>query len=446
MKKTASISSQASAVLYVLVVMAIGGVVLAAWINLLANRVLYTDQLIAGVGRRVTLENSRAMATQYLLQNVLPGSHSNLVSAAVDDNWGAFTIDAPAGGLQLVPLESVAQPEGNNPFSPGGDVGYTVDLPVTLSDGVNDQTWTFQARSRSPIFSFDLYTAQRPTLNPGNPVNVSTGLHVNESSFIWVPNSPNSYGITTARFETPTVTLPGLSVQDAGGNTVLMSNFPFLPITSGNVGSAWGYDGAISNVRPTGSINSLTNHATDYAYLYVDPLVVSNLGGIMSDGAGNVTIDLLEASLMRVFIDGNVTTLHLTGHASGSWAVADDRPALLVVYLQTAATSTNDLATVELLNESNRRLYLAIKKNTGTGVNIQATSTGTPLRWRLAATVENTPVNFALAGGSLELRGGIRSDASISVSGGSMSIVRELDPKLLERHADRIAWLESYRQ
>lgn len=432
-----------SAILFALIVMAIGSVALAAWINLLANRVLYAEQLSAGVDRRITLQNSRALATQYLLQNVLPLSYSTPLSASVADNWGAFSAAGPAGGNPLTPLESVDQPAGSNPFSPGSDGGYTVDIPVTLSDGVNDTNWTFQTRSRSPMFAYDLFTSQRPTLNAGGDPGVSVGLHANESSRIW--NSA-TYGLTVDRFQTPALPLPGLSLLNGGGSTVLVSNFPFSPVTSGNVGTFWGYNGAVADVYSASTINSLTNRVLSAAHVYVNPLVVSNVGGVMSDGSGNVTIDLLEASLMRVFIDGNATAIHLTGHATSDDATADDRPGLLIVYVQTASTSTNDLATIEFLNKNNRRLYLGVQKSTGTGVNFSFTSVGNPLGWRLGMSLENTPAQFNLAGGSLALTGGLRTDSGVAIAGGTISLYREANPKLLERHGDRIGWLESYRQ
>lgn len=423
--------------------MAIGGVVLAAWINLLANRVLYTEQLSAAVNRRITLENSRALASQYLLQNVVPLSHSAGITASVSDNWGAFSAAAPGGGTPLTPLDSIEQPAASNPFSPGGNGGYTVDIPVTLSDGVHDLNWTFQARSRSPIFAYDLFTSQRPTLNSGGDPGVSTGLHVNETTQLW---TSATYGLTVTNLQTPSLSLPGISVLNLSGNTVPVSNFPFLPVTSGNVGTFWGYNGAIADVYSASTINSLANRVLAAAHVYVDPLLVSSVNGVTSDGTGNVTIDLLDPSLMRVYIAGNASTIRLTGHATADDAVADDRPALLVVYVQTAATSSLDLATIEFQNKNNRRFYLGVQKSTGTGVTFNFTSIGSPLGWRFGATLENTPAQFNLAGGSLALTGGIRTDSGIGITGGGITIYRETDPKLLERHGDRIGWLENYRQ
>jgi hypothetical protein len=56
--------------------------------------------------------------------------------------------------------------------------------------------------------------------------------------------------------------------------------------------------------------------------------------------------------------------------------------------------------------------------------------------------LENTPVTFATTG-LLTLQGGIRSDRTIAHSTGSVRLVAETDPKLLERLATRTAWVES---
>jgi hypothetical protein len=66
--------------------------------------------------------------------------------------------------------------------------------------------------------------------------------------------------------------------------------------------------------------------------------------------------------------------------------------------------------------------------------------------WRLAGTVENAKVAFTVGAGTLQIVGGVRSDQSVLVNSGTVSVTRETNPlSLMERYGDRNVWLETYR-
>jgi len=434
-------SESGTVLVYALIVIAAAAVLLTGWLNILAARMQFTEQTAAAMTRRATLANSRLLASQYVLQNVLSGSQAIATSGTFAG--ASFSLSGPASGQPAwVPLESVTFSGATNAFAPGAGGGYTIDLTASLSDGVSTYSWLFQARSRSPIFAHDLFTSQRPTVNASSQVIVSSGLSVSENAVIWRPNSPNAFSVTTLSYQTPT-TLPSVSLLNSFGVAVTMLDFAFLPVTSGA-----GFDGSISVVNPTVTTapNSLVNRAISSPHVEADGQQTSSSSGTTSDGAGVVTIDLLDPGLNIVYIVGGASTIHLKGQASATELTqADDRPAVLLVYLQDVSAAY-DLSRIELEGQNNRRIYLAIKKNTGTAVTVAALSSGSPLSWRMAGVFENTPIAFSLVGGSLQLHGGLRSDQSISVTGGTVSFLRETDPKLLERYADRVAWLETFRQ
>jgi len=228
-----------SAVIYSLIVIAVGAFVLAGWVHVLAARAQYTEQMSVALKRRMVLENSRLLASQYLLQNVLPGSYSGTIAGALPDGWAAFSLTTTTAGQ---PLSTTAIPAAVNAFSPGIGDGYTFNIQAVLSDGQSNFNWLFQARSRSPIFGFDLFTSQRSA----SQIIVETGLTVPEANVVlWQPNSPNSFSLTSSvSYQTPTVSLPSVSPLNGG----LMSDFAFLPVTSGG-----DYMGTISVVDPGGS-------------------------------------------------------------------------------------------------------------------------------------------------------------------------------------------------
>ena len=192
---------------------------------------------------------------------------------------------------------------------------------------------------------------------------------------------------------------------------------------------------------------SIAGTGTDtYTTTTTDPntgVITGTYTYLSANGSGTVTALVIEQLLNKIYIQGNTTTLVLQGQAnSADLVTANERPPLLIVVNETGASS---LTSIQLQNQNNRRLYLAVKKSTAATVAISATA-GT---WRFGAVFENTALSFT-AGGALVLTGGLRTDSSISLTAGTtVNISREnddTDPKLLERYADHFSWLETYRQ
>jgi hypothetical protein len=436
--------SKGGVLLYALVVMALGAVVAAAWIGTMSARMLYTESKDKAIDRRITLENSRLLATQYFLSQVLPGESGAALNISYEidgQTIAAFEIaewtDAPLLSTTLAP--------GHNVFAPGAGDGYTLDFAVEITNGSVTIPWLFQARSRSPLYGLDLLNAQRPLLDPSSALELDENIRNPANAILWRPNTPNLYGFRTGSFQTPGTPPPAVTLLSPGGASILQSNLAFPPMTSGPAG-ADAYNGALDVVRDSSNPNSLGAKAKSGTFILIDGLLEQDFEGITNDGQGTVEIHLLTPTTTRIFIDGNVETLRLIGQANaGESNQATGLPGLLIV-LDQDATSTADLTQVEMEGSNSRRLYLAVRKTNGTAVLFNHLEAADPLLWRMGMTLENTPVEYALAGGSLLLTGGLRTDRTFQVSGGFMNLNPEPDPRLLERLADRIAWLETYRQ
>lgn len=484
-----------SVLIYSLILMAVAAVVLAGLMQVMASRALYTEQLSAGIRQRIVLENSRLMASEYLLENVLPGSFSAAASASLPDDWGGFTLTAPTG--TEVPLTSILSVSPSNRFSPGAGEGFTVEIAATLYDGNSSFPWLFKARSSTPMFGYDLLSSQKPTLSPSAQIDVGSGIAVDNNTVIWSSQSPNTFGMTTGTYQTPTVNgIVMTPPTDGGGFSLAMSNFAFVPVTSGVVGGGLGYDGALSVIAGGSSGVPYTSsllykaggpivradvipHLSVYSdadtgtapnpsvNLAENPPQVSPVGGVSSNGTGTVTIDLSVAASARIYIYGDIEKLILKGDllatadysggptndkSPGPGGEVDDRNSLLIVYVQPAA-SARDLVNIDLTGANNRRVYLAVKKEGASPTTVNVNLAATAL-WRLGAVFENAPALFKLGGNTLQLVGGLRSDASLVIEGsnGAIQVFRELDPdpqgdsNMTAIFADRIAWLESYRQ
>jgi len=443
---------------FALVMIAAGAVVLAGWISLMAARANYTEQMSAAIKRRIVLENSRLLATQYLRQHVLAGAYTGTSGASIDGGeWGRFAFTS---NTAAVPLESIDLPLVANLFSPGSDGGYTTDLSARLySDSETSFDWTFHLRSRCPMLGFDLFTAQNPTVTPSAEVIVSEKLDVTGNMLNAVYLGANAMLWPAATFSLTALTYqtPDGSAFTGRSPAPAISNFPFPPVTSGSLSVTSAYNGMFSVIDPAfGGTSTLLAKAQVSPFVSVfsgsaasvnlteSPPDPTPVDGVSCDASENVTIDLSNPALQRVYILGTglgaPPKITLVGDP-----VDDGFPAILIVYVERTGT-VMPLTRVELQGENYRRVHLAIKKEVGSQQVDIAPPAGTH-GWRLMLTVENTVLNFTPDSGNLTIRGGIRSDNSVLVGGsGRVVIAREIEPNLLERNADRAAWLEAFAQ
>jgi hypothetical protein len=390
--------------------------------------------MTAATQRRIAYENSRALAQEFLLESVLPSTSGSAFSYDLSDPaWGGIVVPA----WSSAPMLSTAKSPGVNFFAPGNGDGYYFSLAITLHDREADDdiypSRTFAIMSRSPLLSDTLLTSQRPTLDTSASVALS-GMNAAGAAFLWT--YPTSAGFTANSYSTPG-SVSAFSVVNSAGTTVLQSNLALPrqianPLTSGSF-----YDGqfdALDNSDPAAN-----SSFTKAAVAAVDGATVDadDTDGVTCDGSGHVTITLDKPALGNVLITGGVTTLTLTGQSSAGNVAADDLPAILVLIDQTSGS----LPAITLSQHNNRRLVLGVKTTSASGT-LALNFTTTSATWRLLLELENTPATLTTSG-IVTLQGGIRSDRSVTLSGGTVSLTLESDPKYLERLATRTAWIES---
>ncbi|GAT33415.1 hypothetical protein TSACC_21831 [Terrimicrobium sacchariphilum] len=433
-----------SVLVYALLICMVGAVMLASWISLLGSRVRYVEEAVKpAIKRRVVLENSRALATEYLLENVLPYSYQAMPEIDFDalDGWGEFSLDASA--QILTPLNSTTVQHGVsggtsygqvNHFSPGLGIGFQTVLSGQLSDGEGMNAWAFYAKSRSPIFAGDLLTMQRSgVVSPVGSNVFLGGVVMGAANFVaW---QAGSFGLTAKTFQAATVA--GLATINGPDGPLVQLDFPFIPVTSG---SGY-YDGTLNVVSPSGGINSLATRLVGSSPVLVDPQIAQTMGGATTDGTGGVTIDLGQIS-GNYSISGNMTRLTLIGVENG--VTGESYPMARIVYVQTVP-SAGAATSIVLSGNNTRRVYLGLKKLDGSAT---VSLSGANASWRLAGSIESCPLTFSLAGHSLTVTGGFRTNRGFQISGGgSVTIQREAAAwGNLESFADRNAWLEVYRQ
>lgn len=439
---------RAAALLYVLVVVAITGAVLTASLYAISTRAKFHEEALASSKRRITLENSRALATQFLRENVLASNLTSNQDITASAGMGGFIMTGPSTPpLAVDPSSSALQ--GYNHFSPGELGGYAVRYVTELRDGAGGTSVRhFFARSRSPIFSGNSMNAQLPVTS-----GVTIGpASVSARTILWQPFSPNSYQLGTSTYLVPLSSSSPSLLTNLGGGYSLPSNFPLVPQTSGITGSVvsgdisgTGYDGAISVIHPSDASAPNSLYAKVPASWQIDPRTAKNENGIVCDGHGFVSIDLLAPTIQAIYLGDGVQTLRLIGQTTPAQASdAQNRFALLIVVEDSAPVSSTSLSTIQLQGDNVRRVYLAVKKSYASNVTIRGEPTGSPTTWRLAGVFENTPVTWDLGNKTFTLTGGFRTNSSFQVANGTMSIVRDSAPENLELRADRSAWLETF--
>ncbi len=437
----ARLHHKGSVLVYALLITLVGSMLLAAWISLLGSRVKYVEEAMKpAIKRRVILENSRALATEYLLENVLPYSYqaAPVIDFSSLNGWGEFSLGSSA--QTLTPLNSTTVQHGVsggtsfgqvNHFSPGLGTGFQSAISAQLSDGEAMSDWTFYAKSRSPVFAGDLLTIQRSGVTSPVSSSVFLGGTV-DGAANFVAWQAGSYGLTARTFQAAAVA----GVTTIGGEVQL--DFPFVPVTSGG----GYYDGSLNVVSPSGSINSLASRVSALSPILVDPQMSQTMGGATTNGTGAVIIDLGQVA-SNYLISGNMTSLTLIGVSNA--VTGESFPMARVVYVQTVASGGAAMPII-LSGDNLRRIYLGIKKLDGRATI--SLSPAAAASWRLAGVFEACPVTMSFGGHSLKVTGGFRSNRELRVStGDSVTIQRDIAAwGNLESFADRNAWLEAYRQ
>jgi hypothetical protein len=426
--------SRGSAMILAMLLIAVAGVLTAGWIALITARSGMVEQMTAASQRRIALENSKALAQEFMLERVLPSTSGLAFTYDLPDPaWGGISV--PAWGS--APLISVQKAAGVNHFNPGNGDGYTLDLPVTVRDGDANPLRKYQIKSRSPLLAGTLLSSQTPTLAP----TVSTvigDITVAGASFIWTPNLSMTF--TTNSYSTP-AGMDAVSFTDSAENVLAMNNLA-LPrqIANPRSGGALFYGGQLDAIANADlAANSSTAKATSGGGTIVNGSTASSSNGIVCDGNGNVTITLNTPSLGNVYIPGEISSLTLEGQAGANDASADALPAILIVIDQ-PLSSGRDLTSITLNQHNSRRLDLAVKKAFG---DLPIEFSTASAAWRLLLELENTP-SAITAAGAATIQGGIRSDRTVALSGGAPRLTLETDPKYLERLATRTAWVESF--
>ena len=409
----------AAVLVFAVLLLAAGVFVLTGIAQLAATQALIGQSEWQALDRRIRLENSRAMARQFMLARMFNG----VVAAPIT------FVDTSLGGFSLSPISStntggdywttLSTTNTNvnlkiNPFTLMERGGfYRVVVPGKLySDTTatnNGVDWNFQVRTRSPI------TAGYPVVQQ-LPASNNVALLVGAVPHIDMTKNEQFIGFhDMARMRVSSVTNTTVDATGYEG---------FLDVPVG-VAAA----GLFTNVvfRPANAqvtemqaiIDLSTSDPQDLNQVLRYELVADT-----ADFATNGT-NYAGVPVTSLLVRGT----EIFGLKPLQVVIPEERTNLRTIFLE----GRNPLVT-------GRPVYINYQRSAGGGATLSMVATNATGRWRLGLSASHSDVFCATTG--IDIVGGIRTDGTIS---GNPSLEQERDPGGLDYIADRMMWLEDYK-
>jgi hypothetical protein len=409
----------AAVLVFAVLLLAAGVFVLTGIAQLAATQALIGQSEWQALDRRIRLENSRAMARQFMLARMFNGVVADTITF-VDTSLGGFTLSPVSStntGSDYWTTLSTTNTNVNlkiNPFTLMERGGfYRVVVPGKLySDTTvtnNGVDWNFQVRTRSPI------TAGYPVVQQ-LPASNNVALLVGATPHIDMTKNEQFIGFhDMARMRVSSVTN---TAADATG----YEGFLDVPI---GVAAA----GLFTNVvfRPA-------NAQVTEMQAFVD------LSTSDPQDLNQVLRYELAADTANYATNGtNYTGVPVTSILMRGTEIFGLKPLQVVI-----PEERTNLQTIFLEGrnpvDSGRPVYINYQRSADSGATLSIVATNATGRWRLGLSASHSDVSCATTG--IDIVGGIRTDGTIS---GNPSLEQEQDPGGLDYIADRMMWLEDYK-
>ena len=431
--KTRSRREPGAVLVFAVLLLAAGVFVLTGIAQLAATQAIVSQDEWEALQRRNMLENSRAMARQFMLTRMFRGVVSNDVGYT-NTNLGGFSL-LPGNAAGIIdywttPTEDDATLNLKiNPFTPMERGGfYRVVVPGKLldevsSDRTNEVDWNFQVRTRSPIAAGYSFVQQLPaSLSVAEVQQKAAGV-----PYIDMRTTQKFHGFP----DTPLMPVSSVTNTNSGDTNGYVG-FLGTPIVPG--GSSYAqFAGYTYQSRVPGD----ANYTKLEVVLELTNESVGTNGVELFQVPG--TFDYTNAAGV-VFPNRPVERIILLG-INGRVYGPDLKPLHIV-----ADPSNTSTEIVSLQGDENDRLVYvnfekAVYEPTGKKLTIDSGSSGS---WRIGITANRWDIVFDI--GDVEIEGGLRTDRGWDSQGvGQASFAPEVNPLGLDYIADRMMWLEDYK-
>lgn len=408
--------NQRGAVLvFALLVLVVGATILGGVAQLAVTQSVAGQAEWESAARRIRLENSRAMARQYVLSQMwrdygqLPAATLDAGSAGGFGGFAITNVDPPLGYWLSLRQESTKRVNPFVLFERGGF--QSAWASGSLSTGTANVPWGFQVRTRSPITAGFAFVNHRPANNAWAP-----------SRRIDMQQTDYAVGFT---------------------------NLPRMPVgsvTNTNTGDTTGFLGFLS----------LPKAEAPFGDVVRDPVANSVIPQKLSDTTASITVDLdifdydtadtpkfYEVPFKVDVPEGgemnyalSVTDLVLVNAAGTGTSFKTNAVQVLIPESNTALTSV-------ILSGGNTRPVYLYRRGAGSPP-LSIKTTGGNRTFRIGMTLD-CPADLNISG-SLTVEGGFRTGQALTQSTGNFALVAEGSPSLeYDAIADRMMWLEDQR-
>jgi hypothetical protein len=402
---------QAGAVLiFALLILVVGATILGGIAQLAVTQSLAGRAEWDAAARRIRLENSRAMARQYIMSQMWR-DFGQLPQASVGTNaaggLGGFSITnvEPQYGFWLS-----LQQDGSdriNPFNLFERGGFQSAWAAgSLSTGSGDVAWGFQVRTRSPITAGFAFVNQRPAANN------------------WVPT--RRINMQQTNYAVGFTNLPRMPVSSvtntSAGDTNGFLGFLSAPKAEAPFGDFYGSTAGLAT-------NFFTSGAG--ATLVTNAQIVVDLGTYSYYNLDGCLFYEVPARVDRPELGSYtnaVTSLVLQGGA-------DSTPVQISV-----PEANNTLTNIVLSGDNLRPVYLYHRGSSSLVISTTATTTSFRIGMTLFSSANLAP------SGALTIVGGVRTSQPLANSQGTVTLQSEASANWrYDAIADRMMWLEDQR-
>lgn len=436
--KTGDSNKSAAVLVFAVLLLAAGVFVLAGIAQLSATQALIGQSEWEALNRRMMLENSRAMARQFMLSKMFNSVLTNTNGYGFTNELGGFVVKPPPRTLEeadywtTVSYNAGSNTNANlrvNPFTLMERGGfYRIRFEGQLQERIQDNAdttnwveWEFQVRTRSPIAAGYPVVQQLPaSYNMLSLAGASPYVDMNEpEQFVGfhdmarmrVSSVTNTNSLETngyvGYFDVPDEIADSMVYQNSNApnvigagpdalQDVLNLDSKTLESPGPEGGSAWTYRVPAFKAYPDADGNLL-------------PVTSLLLTG---------TKNTKNIPLQIVIEDGN-TNLRTVVLAERNAGEVDPFSGGVPVALN-FYRDPNDLADTN-------------------AVLITTNSSSGPY-WRIGISSQGRDLEFET--GNMQIIGGVRTD--VAILGTNPVIRQELDPRGLDFVADRMMWLEDY--
>ncbi|MCB1076410.1 MAG: hypothetical protein KDM64_01170 [Verrucomicrobiae bacterium] len=336
----------------------------------------------------------------------------------------------------------------------------TPKLSLLSTDGsaIIPENGTLPATTSGLVNSEPTFNGQANLIgNPDSPINDYVDYVQNNGGTSLTANSPyvTTEGLSTIPAGVNDTTLIGIisALVSPLPNTLATTLRPYRPLSSqvltALIAQSTAADATVltsilveNTPLPSDVLQQIANgtaplNATQAMYVFQ-----SNPVGAAVTSTGTAYFDLDSSALNHIAINGGVTSLILQGQEdTTAYTNAAALNPLVIAINETGATA---LSSISIVGQNNRPLILALRK-TGNFAAPTVTFSGTPAfpNWRSLFELEGVAINVSTSGVSAAtLVGGIRTDRSINVTAGTLTLSPETSVTALQGIAARDAWLE----